>query len=614
MAADGDKPGSSTAIQELDTGGTPARWRQPPAAAEPAETVMPHQVRGIILRVLLAIGLTSGGINVLQLAPALYMYQVYDRVLSTQHVETLVAITLVTVLGLVLLSALDGARTAVGLRLGVWLERSLAGPLLHATVNGASLMGTMRGAQALRDLATVRGAMGQLIWPLLDAPWSPIFFVIAFLIHPLLGWLGILGGLVLLGLAITNELMTRRAIERSSSAQIVAIGDADAAVRNADALLAMGMLPAWLKVWYSQREAAAEPMNAAGLRSGTISSIARALRMGLQVALLGVGAWLVIRHEITAGAMIATSIIVARALAPFEVAIASWRGIVSAQAAWRRLAALLRAAPQTAAAIRLPRPQGTLVVDKVTYFPPGGREAILRGISFGAKSGEMIAMIGPSGAGKTTLARLIVGSLAPNAGTVRLDGGAIPNWSPSDRADYVGYLPQDVELFNGTVRENISRFIEATDEAVVAAARLAGAHEVILGLPQGYSTPIGPAGLALSGGQRQRIGLARAVFGDPRLVVLDEPNSNLDPDGEAALVAALERLKEGGATVICVAQRAELILHADHILRLHQGVVDAFGPRDEMLGRAMRAVKAEETRRPALGSGPATLSAVGAKS
>jgi PrtD family type I secretion system ABC transporter len=312
--------------------------------------------------------------------------------------------------------------------------------------------------------------------------------------------------------------------------------------------------------------------------------------------------------------MIATSIIVARALAPFEVAIASWRGIVSAQAAWRRLAALLRAAPQTAAAIRLPRPQGTLVVDKVTYFPPGGREAILRGISFGAKSGEMIAMIGPSGAGKTTLARLIVGSLAPNAGTVRLDGGAIPNWSPSDRADYVGYLPQDVELFNGTVRENISRFIEATDEAVVAAARLAGAHEVILGLPQGYSTPIGPAGLALSGGQRQRIGLARAVFGDPRLVVLDEPNSNLDPDGEAALVAALERLKEGGATVICVAQRAELILHADHILRLHQGVVDAFGPRDEMLGRAMRAVKAEETRRPALGSGPATLSAVGAKS
>lgn len=619
MAADG-----GTAIDELNEKAAPAGqraiswWRgmlPRPMAIELAtdEPMAPHEVRGIVWRVLLAAAAVSGGINVLQLAPVIYMYQIYDRVLSTQHVETLVALTIVVVLGLVLLAALDGARNVVGQRLGAWLERSLAGPLLHATVHGAPLVATARGAQALRDLATVRGAIGQMMWPLLDAPWTPIFFFIAFLIHPLLGTIGLIGGLMLLGLAITNELLTRRAILRSGTAQIAAIGDADAAVRNADALLAMGMLPAWLRIWQHQREAASRPYSDAIVRSGIISAAAKAVRLALQVALLGVGAWLVIQHELTAGAMIATSFIVARALAPFEMAIASWRGLVGAQSAWKRLAALLVAAPRTSATIRLPRPHGNLVVDKITYLPPGAREPILKQISFAAKGGEMVAMIGPSGAGKTTLARLIVGSLSPNAGAVRLDGGAIGNWAPGDRAQYVGYLPQDVELFNGTVRDNIARFTEAEDEAVVAAARLAGAHDTILSLPQGYATPIGPAGMALSGGQRQRIGLARAVFGDPRLVVLDEPNSNLDPSGEAALIEAVQRLKAGGVTVICVAQRAELIVQADQILRMSQGQVDAFGSRDEILGRAIRAASGgdpTQLRRPPAGV-PATLSAAG---
>jgi PrtD family type I secretion system ABC transporter len=558
---------------------------------------MPQQVRGVMWRVLLTVALVSGGINLLQLAPALYMFQIYDRVLATQHIETLVAITGVTLLAIALYAALDGARNAVGVRLGAWLERSLAGPLLHATVHGAPLFASMRGAQALRDLATVRGAVSQAMWPLLDAPWTPIFFAVAFLIHPLLGWIGVGGGLVLLSLALVNELLTRRAIQRSGTASIAAIGDADTAVRNADSLIAMGMLPAWLRRWQEQREAASQPQGAVGMRSGVISSIAKAVRLSLQVALLGFGAWLVIHHEITAGAMIATSIIVARALAPFEMAIASWRNLVAAQAAWKRLAGLLQAAPQTAGAIRLPRPLGALDVDRVTYLPPGAAEPILKQVTFAAKGGDLIAMIGPSGAGKTTLARLIVGSLAPNAGSVRLDGGAIPNWAPSDRAEYVGYLPQDIELFNGTVRDNVARFSEVDDRAVIGAAKLAGVHEMILLLPQGYMTPIGPAGLALSGGQRQRIGLARAVFGDPRLVVLDEPNSNLDPNGEAALVDTLKRLKERAVTVVCVTQRPELILHADLILRLSQGQVDAFGPRDDVLGRAMRAVAGDSNRR-----------------
>ncbi len=525
--------------------------------------VLPVDIRRVVRRVLLAAAFVSGGINLLLLVPALYMYQVYDRVLATQHVETLVALTLIAVLALALLAALDAARSAVGARLGAWLERTLAGPLLDATVNGAHLTGTLRGAQPLRDLATVRGVVGGALWPLLDAPWTPFFFAIAFMIHPLLGWVGVVGGVALLALAAINEILTRRAVQRSGVLAIAAIGEADAAVRNADALVAMGMLPSWLDAWQEKREAASAPQSAAAIRSAMIGAAAKSLRMGLQVALLGFGAWLVIRHEITSGAMIATSIIVARALAPFEQSIAAWRSLVAGQAAWRRLAALLEASPQRASRpIRLPRPKGNLIADRVVYQPPGAREPILRQVSFAAKGGEMVAIIGPSGSGKTTLARLIVGSLTANAGIVRLDGAGIGK-----------------SLEQG-----------ADDAAIVAAAVLAGAHETILGLPQGYGTLIGPAGLALSGGQRQRIGLARAVFGDPRLVVLDEPNASLDADGEAALQAALKALKERGVTVVCIAQRTELIVLADRILVLRQGAVDTFGTRDEVLGRAVRAV------------------------
>jgi PrtD family type I secretion system ABC transporter len=563
------------------------------------ERVAPLDVARTVKRVLLITAAVNGGINLLMLAPTLFMYQVYDRVLPTQHVATLVALASIVLMALVLMALLDGARSAVGLRLGVWIERTLSGPLLNATVHGAPLLASMRGAQALRDLATVRGVMGGALWPLLDAPWTPFFFAIAFLIHPLLGWVGIAGGAALLGLAIANEIMTRRAVQRGGAAGINTVNDADNAVRNADALLGMGMLPSWLAAWQEKREAAARPQNEAGFRSGILGAVAKSLRQMLQVALLGFGAWLVIQHEITSGAMIATSMIVARALAPFEMAIASWRSLASAQAAWWRIAALLHQAPQASRAMRLPRPRGDLAVDKVTYMPPSQREPVLRQVSFAAKGGDMVAVIGPSGAGKTTLARLIVGSLVPGAGSIRLDGGAIAGWSPLDRARYVGYLPQDVELFTGSVRENIARFTQAADEEVVAAASAAGAHETILGLPHGYDTQVGPNGVALSGGQRQRIGLARALFGDPRLVVLDEPNSNLDAAGELALTAALKRLKQDNVTVICVAQRVELIIQADYILRLYQGQVDLFGTKDEVMARAIRAAKpSEEPRAP----------------
>ncbi len=568
-----------------------------PATGETAgEKISPADVRRAVRRVLLAACAVSGGLNLLMLVPAFYMYQVFDRVLSTQHLETLWALTAIALLGLVLMGALDAARGAVGVRLGAWLDATLAGPLLRATVHGANLTGATRGAQALRDLATVRGVFGGAVWPLLDAPWTPFFFILTFLIHPLLGWIGVIGGVILLGLAAANELITRRAIQNSGAAAITAINEADAAVRNADAMLAMGMLPRWLAAWEGKREAAAAPQGRAAFRSGMLGAVAKVARLALQVALLGFGAWLAVKNEISGGAMIAASIIVARALAPFEQAIASWRGLVAAQSAWGRLAALLDAAPAIGQPIRLPRPKGALVLDKVVYAPPGAREPILRQVSFALQGGELLVMIGPSGAGKTTLARLIVGSLVPNGGAVRLDGGAIANWAPDDRARHVGYLPQDVELCNGTVRENIARFGEAADADVVAAAQLAGAHETILGLPQGYGTPIGPAGMPLSGGQRQRVGLARAVFGDARLVVLDEPNANLDPEGEAALAEALKRLKERAVTVVCITQRLGLLGAADRILMLRQGLVEGFGPPAEVLGRAGRPAPADPRR------------------
>ena len=449
-----------TPIGGRASGGPPA---QTSVQAAPVSTIYPRHIRSVVWRALLAVAVVSGGMNLLLLVPALYMLQVYDRVLSTQHVETLLALTGIAVFALVILALLDAARGAVGVRLGAWVERTLSAPLLHATVHGAPLLGTMRGAQALRELGTVRSVFGGPLWPLLDAPWTPVFFALAFLVHPLLGWIGITGGVVLLLLAIANELLTRRAVQQSGAAAITALNDADAAVRNADSLIAMGMLPSWLAAWSDKREEASAPHGTAAMRSNAIGAVAKSARQVLQIAILGFGAWLVIRHELTAGAMIATSIIIARAMAPFEQAIVAWRGMVGAQASWRSLSALLLAAPPALPGVRLPRPSGSLLADNVVYAAPGQREPILKQVSFAAKGGEMLLVIGPSGAGKSTLARIVVGSLAPHSGAVRLDSGAIAHWSPLDRAMYVGYLPQDVELFNGTVRDNIARFTRSDD-------------------------------------------------------------------------------------------------------------------------------------------------------
>jgi PrtD family type I secretion system ABC transporter len=532
----------------------------------------------------------SAGINLLMLASPLYMLQVYDRVIAARHADTLIYLTLMVTGALVVLALLEHVRAIVGLRLGAWLDRQLSGDVIQATIGMAPATSGSRGVPALRDVAAVRSLFtGGGIWPLLDAPWSILFYGIAFLIHPWLGWCGVAGGMLLVVIAAANELAIRGQLREAGQRTLHAVSDADAAARNSDALLAMGMLPNFLRRWQRLNEAALAPQATAGARTAALAALAKFVRFGLQVATLALGAYLAIRGELTGGAMVAASIIVARAVAPPEQAIGAWRSIVAAQTAWQRLRSLLQAAGNAPPpSMRLPRPAGALSVDKASYATPGARDPIIRQVSFRLGAGESLAVIGTSGAGKTTLLRLLVGSLVPQLGSVRLDAATIDTWAPADKAQYIGYLPQDVELFNATVRDNIARFSDAPDEAVVAAAKLAGAHEIILKLPQGYDTILGPGGLALSGGQRQRIGLARALFGDPRLVVLDEPNANLDPDGEHALLEALRHLKQRQVTVVMVTHRLSLTAEIDKVLKLRDGRVDAFGPRAEVLATALQ--------------------------
>jgi PrtD family type I secretion system ABC transporter len=361
----------------------------------------------------------------------------------------------------------------------------------------------------------------------------------------------------------------------------------ETALRNAEVVHAMGMLPALLRRWHADNDRALEWHAQAGDRGAVVIGVAKFLRLFVQVAILGLGAYLVLAGELTGGGMIAGSILLSRALAPVEQAIGAWKGLVAARASHARLEALLSRHRPSAPAVRLPAPEGRVSVERLVFAPPLGNRPILKGVTFDLAAGEVLAVVGPSGSGKSTLCRLLTGVWPPSSGHVRLDDAEVHTWERSDFGAHVGYLPQNVELFAGTVRDNIARMSDAPDEAVIAAARLAGAHEMILRLPDGYSAEVGPRGAALSGGQRQWIGFARAVFGTPRLVVLDEPNAGMDGAGEAALIDAIGRLKAHGTTVILVAHRPSLLGHVDKLLVMHEGAGVLFGARDEVLPRLM---------------------------
>lgn len=531
------------------------------------------------------VGVFSAAINLLMLAVPLYMLQVYDRVLTTRSVDTLMALTVMAGGAILVLAVLEAVRGRIMSRVGLWLERELAGDMLESGVALSLRTNQTGGGQGLRDLASLRGYLGGPgLIPLFDVPFLFLFLAVIFLIHPNLGWIATAGAIVLFILALSNELTTRRPVREANAETMRALNEADLAIRNADVIEALGMLPSLQRRWERASDKFLGRQGDASDRSGAITATARFARLGIQVAMLGAGAYLVIQSELTGGAMIAAAIIASRALAPVEQSIGGWRAFVTAQGAFRRiqnLAATVSPANQTT----LPTPEGRLSVEGLIFVPQGTAKPVLHDISFDLAPGTALGLAGPAAAGKTTLARHLVGSLVPTRGHVRLDGADLANWNPTDRGRHIGYLPQDVELFNGTVGENIARMSEASDAEIIAAAELAGVHEMVLALPKGYDTVTGNTNAVLSGGQRQLIGLARAVFGNPKLVVLDEPNSNLDTAGEQALFDTLARLKEAKSTVVMVAQKPQIMLRMDKILVLREGAMHMFSDRAEILKR-----------------------------
>lgn len=530
-----------------------------------------------------SIAIFSFIINILMLAAPLYMLQVIDRVLRSGSGETLVLLTAIACFAVLVMSVLDTLRSAIAMRLGGWLNSHLAPVYLESNVR-AQLQGDYSGVQTLHDLEQVQNFVAhQGMAAFFDAPWVPIFVIMIWMMHPMLGLIALLSASALFLLSLANEFATRGPSSRADEAHMESMHIADVTIRNAEVVTAMGFLPAMIERWREANTAVADGYRIAGETAGHILSITKFVRYGVQIAVLGAGAWLVVQNAITTGTMIAASILLGRALAPVEMALSGWKSFISARLAYRRLKshlALYGPKPETAL---LPQPLGHLSVENLSYEAPSNSAPILKNVSFELEPGQALAVIGASGAGKSTLCRLLVGLAPPTHGEVRLDGSPLQQWRRDQLGRSLGFLPQEVELFPGTVFENIARMGPASDADVLEAAVRSHAHPMILRLPQGYDTFIGDGGVRLSGGQRQRIGLARALFGGPCLVVLDEPNANLDQAGEAALAEALKDMKKRGCALIIVGHRPSTLAQADKILVLEDGAVSMFGDRDLVL-------------------------------
>jgi ATP-binding cassette subfamily C exporter for protease/lipase len=549
-------------------------------------------------RVFTVIGGFSLAINLLLLTPSLYMLQTYDRVLTSRNEGTLLVLTLLLFGLLALEASLEFIRSQVLARVAAALDLQLDGRVFDAMVNTA-LRGQARGAQILGDLTHIRQFIaGKGLLAFFDIPWLPIYLLVVFLLNPWLGLFGLISAIILIGLAAYNEHAIGELLVQSGKLASLASQAADGSVRNAELVDALGMRGAMRRRWLSIQNEYLGAQGEANERGARIGGIVRFARTALQSVILGLGAYLVLQNQLTPGGMIAASILLGRALAPVDLAIAHWRGVVAAREAFARLNELLRAHPATKSLVTLPRPDGRVQVEHLVVAAPGKRDPILKGISFEVNPGQAIAIIGPSAAGKSTLARALVGVWTPLSGSVRLDGAEVATWEREDLGPALGYLPQDIELFPGSIAENIARFGLLDSTQVVEAARRAGVHELILHLPQGYETRIGtsdPASIVLSGGQRQRIALARALYGDPVLVVLDEPNANLDEAGDAALINALRDLKARKRTVFIVTHRANLLTQTDAILVLTDGRIQTIGPSADIIQASRRVAGLGET-------------------
>jgi ATP-binding cassette subfamily C protein len=536
------------------------------------------------------VALFSALLNILYLTGSFYMLEVYDRVLPSRSVPTLVGITLLALVLFGFQGILDIIRSRLLVRVGSSLDGALSERVHHVLLKLPLKGAASQGLQPLRDLDQVRSFLST-VGPaaLFDLPWMPLYLAICYLFHPLIGIVATAGGLILVVVALLTEVMTRKPSAEAAFHAGSRNSLAEANRRNTEAVHAMGMAGRLGALWSDcNLNYMAAQQRAADIAAG-FGGLSKMLRMALQSGVLGMGAWLVINQQATAGIIIASSILTSRALAPIELAISQWRGFVAARQSWRRLNVLLDKIPADQPHMALPKPVHSLAVEAVSVVPPGTNRVVVQDVAFQLKAGQGLGIIGPSASGKSSLARAIVGVWTAVRGMVRIDGAALDQWSSEALGPHIGYLPQDMELFAGTVAENIARFEPLpSSAAIIAAATAAGVHELILGLPEGYETQIGEAGAALSAGQRQRIGLARALYGEPFLVVLDEPNANLDSDGEEALTRAILGVRERGGIVVVIAHRPSALAGVDTLLVMQAGRMGAFGPKETVLKQALR--------------------------
>lgn len=524
-------------------------------------------------------------INLLMLVPSIYMLQVYDRVVPTGNRSTLLMLTLIVFVLFLTMSLIEWVRTQILVRVSGRLELLLNQRVFAVAYKQSLYSGGQRAStQPFDDLTGLRQFLtGSGLFAFFDAPWLPMYIALMFVFHPWYGWFSIGTGIILVLIAIANEKATAKTLATANQLAIVGRGQISRNLRNAEVIEAMGMLGNIRQRWLSTTHQVLTLQSVASSRAGLIGALSKVVRLTSQSLILGLGAYLVIEREVSPGLMIAGSILLGRALAPIDMVIANWKGFINARGQYQRLNELLLQIPVDAEKMPLPAPVGLIKFEEAQVIPPGAKVPALKGITLTIDPGDFLGVIGPSGAGKSTFARALLGIWPTSSGKIRLDGAEVSAWNRDELGPYIGYLPQDVELFEGSVSENIARFGEIDPEAVVKAAKMADVHELILRLPEGYDTLIGASGGVLSGGQRQRIGLARALYGDPVLVVLDEPNSNLDEHGEFALGNALKRLKQNQATVILVTHRQNVLSHVDKLLILSDGQLAVYGARDQVI-------------------------------
>jgi len=565
-------------------------------------TDLPNNVLGRALRdgykpAMVAFGFSLVS-NLLYLALPLYTYQVYGRVMVSQNMATLWVLSLVTIGVFAVSSVIDDVRARVLINYGVAFDQRVSGRVFTSLFDAAVKGDWNARAQALRDLDQFRQSLtgiGAAVF--MDVPWIPLFLFVLFLIDPMVGMITVVAAIVLVVLAIAQARATQGALKDGNDAALKSYSFTDAALRNGEVVRAMGMLPTVGQAWARHRAVTIERGAAAAEASNMYNDIIKAVRMGIQVGIIAIGAYLILKGKIHSGMLFANMILASRALQPIEKIVGAWDPLNNMYRAYQRLNTLLANTEPSLPATSLPRPLGKLSVEGVNFAPPGGARLVLSNVNFALEPNEVLGVIGPSGAGKSTLARLLMGIWKPLNGVVRLDGADVFTWDRADFGKHVGYLPQDTELFAGTVRNNIARFREeVTDEQVVAAAQLAGVHELILRMPKGYDTDVGEGGMVLSAGQRQRVGLARTVLGNPAFVVMDEPNANLDAEGEEALMRAIDAMKANGATVVIISHKPGVFRSADKMLVLRDGRVELFGPRDQVMARLVKPAQAPEVR------------------